>query len=42
MNDEIMKNEVQTDMFKTVGILPNDENNSFYLLYQNEMSRKNI
>ena len=40
--DEIMKNEVQTDMFKTVGILPNNGNNSFYLLYNNEMSKKNI
>jgi hypothetical protein len=38
--DEIMKNEVQTDMFKTVGILPNNDTNSFYLLYNNEMSRK--
>jgi hypothetical protein len=32
--DEEMKNLVQSDMFKTVGILPNndDNNNSFYLL----------
>lgn len=40
--DENMKNEVQTDMFKTVGILPNNDMNSFYLLYRNELSRKNI
>ena len=32
--DELMKNRVQTDMFKTVGILPNDNNNSFKLIYK--------
>lgn len=31
--DEIMKIDVQTDMFKTVGILPNNNKNSFYLIY---------
>jgi hypothetical protein len=32
--DRLMKNTVQTDMLKTVGILKNDENNSFYLIYE--------
>jgi len=32
--DKIMKNIVQSDMLKTVGILKNDENNSFYLIYE--------
>jgi hypothetical protein len=40
--DELMKNDVQTDMFRTVGILPNNDINSFYLIYRNEMSRKII
>jgi Holliday junction resolvase RusA-like endonuclease len=32
--DKIMKNTVQQDMLKTVGILKNDNNNnSFYLIY---------
>lgn len=35
--DEMMKTLVQTDMYKTVGILPEDlhKNNSFYLIYTN-------
>ena len=37
--DEYMKNEVQTSMFKTVGILPNDGINSFYLLYSNDIKK---
>jgi len=37
--DEAMKNEVQTSMFKTVGILPNDGINSFYLLYSNDIKK---
>ena len=33
--DELMKNKVQSDMFKIVGILPNDGNeNSFKLIYR--------
>ena len=32
--DKLMKNTVQQDMFKTVGILKNDNNNSFYLIYE--------
>jgi len=31
--DKLMKNTVQQDMLKTVGILNNDNNNSFYLIY---------
>jgi len=31
--DKLMKNTVQQDMLKTVGILKNDNNNSFYLIY---------
>lgn len=38
--DENMKKIVQNDMFKTVGILENDDNNSFYLIYKNYISRK--
>lgn len=30
--DEKMKTKVQTDMFKKVGILPDDKDNSFYML----------
>ena len=37
--DESMKNEVQISMFKTVGILPNDGINSFYLLYSNDIKK---
>lgn len=33
-DDRYMKNMVQTDMFKTIGILPNTENNTFYLIYK--------
>ena len=36
-DDERMKNNVQSDMFKTVGILKNDDNNSFYLIYKNSI-----
>jgi hypothetical protein len=32
--DKLMKNTVQQDMLKTVGILNNDNNNSFYLIYK--------
>ena len=32
--DKLMKNTVQQDMLKTVGILKNDNNNSFYLIYE--------
>lgn len=32
--DEKMKNKVQTDMFKTVGLLENGSDNSFYLIYK--------
>ena len=32
--DRLMKNNVQKDMLKTVGILGNDNNNSFYLIYK--------
>ena len=32
--DKLMKNNVQKDMLKTVGILENDNNNSFYLIYK--------
>jgi hypothetical protein len=35
--DENMKNLVQSDMFKTVGILSNNEENSFYLIYKNSI-----
>ena len=37
--DEKMKTTVQTDMFKTVGVLNNNDNtnNSFYLLYNKDM-----
>ena len=38
--DENMKKKVQNDMFKTVGILSNDDNNSFYLIYKNYISRR--
>ena len=38
--DEEMKNTVQTDMFKKVGIIPNNEDNSFYLIYTNGLLRK--
>jgi hypothetical protein len=31
--DKLMKNTVQQDMLKIVGILNNDNNNSFYLIY---------
>lgn len=31
--DNTMKNKVQKDMLKSVGILENDNNNSFYLIY---------
>ena len=34
--DELMKNKVQSDMFRMVGILPNDGSyNSFKLIYRN-------
>lgn len=33
--DENMKNSVQSDMFKTVGIIPENGNNSFFLIYKN-------
>ena len=33
--DEIMKSSVQSDMYKTVGILSENEDNSFYLIYKN-------
>ena len=39
--DEFMKNTVQNDMFKTVGILKNNENNSFYMIYKNKIINKN-
>ena len=32
--DKSMKNNVQKDMLKTIGILNNDNNNSFYLIYK--------
>lgn len=32
--DRLMKNTVQQDMLKTVGILNNDNNNSFYLIFK--------
>ena len=37
--DEEMKTIIQTDMFKTVGVLNNDDsiNNSFYLLYNKDI-----
>jgi len=39
--DKLMKNNVQNDMFKTVGILKNNENNSFYMIYKNKILNKN-
>jgi hypothetical protein len=39
--DEIMKNKVQTDMFKTVGIIPNDKDNSFKLIYNSFIINNN-
>jgi len=33
--DENMKNSVQSDMFKTVGIIPENGNNSFFMIYKN-------
>ena len=39
--DKLMKNNVQNDMFKTVGILKNNENNSFYMIYKNKIINKN-
>jgi hypothetical protein len=38
--DENMKRSVQNDMFKIVGILENDDNNSFYLIHKNYIDRK--
>jgi len=38
--DENMKRSVQNDMFKTVGILENDDNNSFYLIHKNYIEPK--
>ena len=35
--DENMKNIVQTDMFKTVGIIPDNNDNSFFLIYKNNI-----
>ncbi len=35
--DELMKNKVQTDMFKTVGIIPNNNDNSFNLIYKSSL-----
>lgn len=35
--DEIMKGNVQRDMFKIVGILPDDNNNSFYLIHKDSV-----
>lgn len=39
--DKLMKKNVQNDMFKTVGILKNNENNSFYMIYKNKIINKN-
>lgn len=38
--DELMKNNVQTDMFKIVGLIPNDKNNSFNLIYKSNLLNK--
>jgi len=38
--DEKMKNTVQTDMFKTVGLLENSSDNSFYLVYKSVIDWK--
>ena len=39
--DEFMKNTVQNDMFKTVGIIPHDnDNNSFYIVYKKTIEYK--
>ena len=35
--DENMKNSVQSDMFKTVGIIPENGNNSFFMIYKNSI-----
>jgi hypothetical protein len=35
--DELMKNSIQTDMFKIVGILPNNNENSFNLIYKSSI-----
>ena len=35
--DENMKNSVQSDMFKTVGIIPENGNKSFFLIYKNSI-----
>ena len=37
VTDETMKNLVQSDMFKTIGVLPNNEENSFSLIYRNKI-----
>lgn len=39
--DEQMKNNVQTDMFKTVGIIPNNNENSFHLIYKSSLVQNN-
>ena len=39
--DEIMKNKVQTDMFKIVNIIPNDNDNSFKLIYNSFLMNNN-
>ena len=36
-HDKIMKKKVQEDMFKIVGILPNDGNNMFYETYKTKL-----
>lgn len=38
--DESMKSNVQTDMFRMVGLLPNDKNNSFHLVYKSNLMKK--
>ena len=40
--DEIMKSSVQSDMYKTVGILNENEDNSFYLIYKNLINNYGI
>jgi hypothetical protein len=40
--DELMKSTVQTDMYKTVGILGENGENFFHLIYKNLMEYKDI
>ena len=37
--DKNMKSNVQNDMFKIIGVLPDNDKNSFYLIYQNKIMK---